>query len=102
MDSRNARAGSNVADNRDLRDAVPSAVLKQGRPYTRTSIKVCGSATSGFFDEFREHRSKKAERPKETLGLTVPGGGKLSDLTFDKAGNLWIPFVADREVELGS
>ena len=55
----------------------------------------------GFFDEFQGGSLQKSGRPKETLGLTVPGGGSFPDLTFDKAGNLWIPFVADQGSGIG-
>jgi hypothetical protein len=89
-----------------LLTAVIYAIPCQAQSYNaaaqqRNSDKGLWVCNFGFFSEFQGAGLQKSGRSNATLALTFAEGGSFPDLTFDKAGNLWLAFVADQGSGVG-
>jgi secreted PhoX family phosphatase len=69
----------------------------QSQAYTAAAQKTKSQGlwviNFNFLDEFQGESLKKSGAPRETFGLTsADGSSSIPNLTFDRAGNLWVIF----------
>jgi hypothetical protein len=72
------------------------AALLKAIPCQAQSSKGLWVCNLDFFDEFQGASLRRSGRSNANFGLAFADGGIFPDLTSDKSGNLWIPFLADQ------